>query len=165
MKRTSSDTLEAIVQEAIEREKRINKEHPERHGYGMIQGEADDLIKRIRLLEGREELAQRTKGGRINQRIRLTNSDRVYSRSPEEVAIHNLYKQKVNKAERKFFDDLSARSKEIYNRREQGDKFTDIGKVVGLHISNVSRNYYKSLSELREELKKTLGKEIYYNGC
>jgi DNA-directed RNA polymerase specialized sigma subunit len=59
---------------------------------------------------------------------------------------------------------LSARSKEIYNRREQGEKFTDIGKVVGLHISNVSRNYYKSLAQLREELKKTLGKEIVYNG-
>lgn len=164
MKRKSSDTLEAIVQEAIEREKRINAEHPERNGYGMIQGEADDLIQRIRVLEYKQELAQRTKGGRITQRIRLTNSDAVYSRSPEAVAIHNIYKQKVNKAERKFFDDLSARSKEIYNRREQGEKFTDIGKVVGLHISNVSRNYYKSLAQLREELKKTLGKEIIYNG-
>lgn len=51
------DALEQIVAEAIEREKRINKEHPERHGYGMIQGEADDLIQRIRCLERKEDLA------------------------------------------------------------------------------------------------------------
>lgn len=53
MKRKSSDSLEAIVAEAIEREKRINAEHPERKGYGMIEGEADDLIARIRGLERR----------------------------------------------------------------------------------------------------------------
>ena len=52
-KKKSSDTLEAIVADAIAREQRINKEHPERKGYGMIEGEADDLIARIRGLERR----------------------------------------------------------------------------------------------------------------
>ena len=35
-RKQNPDTLEAIVTEAIEREKRINKEHPERKGYGMV---------------------------------------------------------------------------------------------------------------------------------
>ena len=30
------DTLEKIVADAIEREKQINEEHPERKGYGMV---------------------------------------------------------------------------------------------------------------------------------
>lgn len=30
------DTLEQIVADAIERERIINEQHPERHGYGMV---------------------------------------------------------------------------------------------------------------------------------
>lgn len=30
------DTLEQVVADAIEREQIINKQHPERNGYGMI---------------------------------------------------------------------------------------------------------------------------------
>lgn len=51
------DTLEKIVEEAIKREKEINTLHPERKGYGMVQGEADDLIRRIEILEYKLERA------------------------------------------------------------------------------------------------------------
>ena len=51
MEKKEKDTLEKIVLEAIEREKQINIDHPERHGYGMIEGEANDLIRRIEVLE------------------------------------------------------------------------------------------------------------------
>ena len=164
MKRNSyDDALEQIVAEAKEREKRINKEHPERHGYGMIQGEADDLIRRIRCLERKEDLAQRVKGDRLAQRIKIVNCDKLYSQSPETTALNNIYKQKVNRVEEKFVKELPKKNREIYNMRDQGEKFTNISKVVDIHVSNVSRNYYKSIEKLKEELAKVLGKEREHN--
>lgn len=149
--------------DAIERERAINEAHPERHGYGMVQGEADDFIARIRALERKQDLAQRVKGDRINQRVRVVNSDRLYSRSPEDTAIGNIYRSKVNRAEARVLDELSEKSRNIYDMKERGDTFTDISKVVNIHISNVSRNYYKSLDKLKEEFKKVLGKEREYD--
>ena len=155
----NKDTLEQIVLDAIKREKEINKQHPERHGYGMIKGEADDLIYRIRKLEKKEELNQQVKGDRLTERIKIVNCDKLYSRSPETIAIENIYKENVNKAEKKFFRELSDRNKQIYNMKDQGNKFVDIGKTIGLHVSNVSRNYYKDLDKLRNELNKILNEE------
>lgn len=154
-----NDTFEQIVAEAIEREKRINKEHPERHGYGMIEGEADDLIRRLEAVAKKEELAQRVKCDRLVQRIKIANNDYLYSHSPEEIAIRNIYRDKVNRAEKKVMDELSARSREIYGLRDIGEKLKDIGAIYGIHVSNVSRDYYKSIDKLREELYKILGQE------
>lgn len=164
MKKKDSDSLEAIVAEAIEREKKINEEHPERKGYGMVQGEADDLIARIRKLERKEDLAQRVKGNRITQRIRIINSDRLYCKSPEDVALDNIYRAKINRAEKKVLDSLSQRSREIYDMKETGASFTDISKIVDRHVSNVSRSYHSSVDKLREEFKRVLTKEITDNG-
>ena len=162
MKRKQYDTLEAIVEEAIAREKRINQEHPEREGYGMVQGEADDLIRRIRALEYREELAQQVKGERIKQRVRIVNNNKLYSRSPADIAINNIYKERINRAEKKILDGLSERSRTIYDMKEHGSSFTEIGKIINLHVSNVSRDYHKSVDQLKEELAKVLGKERQY---
>lgn len=125
----------------------------------MIKGEADDLIYRIRKLEKKEELNQQVKGDRLTERIKIVNCDKLYSRSPETIAIENIYKENVNKAEKKFFRELSDRNKQIYNMKDQGNKFVDIGKTIGLHVSNVSRNYYKDLDKLRNELNKILNEE------
>ncbi len=154
-----NDTFEQIVAEAIEREKRINKEHPERHGYGMVEGEADDLIRRLEAVAKKEELAQGVKSDRLVQRIKIVNNDYLYSHSPEEIAIRNIYRDKVNRAEKKVMDELSARSREIYGLRDIGEKLKDIGAIYGIHVSNVSRDYYKSIDKLREELYKILGQE------
>ena len=156
MRKKNSDTLEIIVAEAIEREKRINKEHPERNGYGMMEGEADDLIARLRGLERRQELAQTVKGERINQRIRICNSDKLYTLSPEVIAINNIYKERVNRAESKVLQDLSERSRRIYDMKQHGNRFTEISKIVNIHISNVSRDYHKSIDKLKEEFKRVL---------
>lgn len=154
-----NDTFEQIIAEAIEREKRINKEHPERHGYGMVDGEADDLIRRLEAVAKKEELAQRVKSDRLVQRIKIVNNDYLYSHSPEEIALRNIYRDKVNRAEKKVMDELSARSREIYGLRDIGEKLKDIGAIYGIHVSNVSRDYYKSVDKLREELYKILGQE------
>ena len=156
MRSKNSDTLEEIVQEAIEREKRINAEHPERHGYGMVKGEADDLIKRLHKLAVKEELAQRGKVIRRNQRVRMCNNDQLYSRSPEDIALRNIYREKINRAEKRVMDNLNIRSKQIFELRDQGEKLTDISKIIGLHISNVSRDYSKTIEKLKEEFKNTL---------
>lgn len=163
MGKRNSDTLEMIIADAIEREKRINAEHPERHGYGMIQGEADDLLERMKALEVREELAQREKGNRVKQRIRIANNDRVYSRPPEIVALDNIYKERVNKTEANVVNKLTQRNKEIYDMRDIGNRFTAIGKVVGLHVSNVSRNHKKIMEEMKKQLLKVLseGSDTY----
>ena len=161
-RKQNPDTLEAIVTEAIEREKRINKEHPERKGYGMVQGEANDLIQRIRALEYREELAQQVKGDRIKQRVKIVNNNQLYSRSPADIAISNIYREKINRAEKKIIDGLSDRSRAIYDMKESGASFTDIGKIINLHVSNVSRDYHKSIKQLKEEFKKVLGEERQY---
>lgn len=125
----------------------------------MIQGEADDLIYRIRKLEKKEDLNQQVKGDRLTERIKIVNCDKLYSRSPEDIAIENIYKENVNKAENKFFKELSERNKKIYDMKDQGNKFVDIGKTIGLHVSNVSRNYYKDIDKLRNELNKILNEE------
>lgn len=125
----------------------------------MIDGEADDLIYRIRRLENRENLNQQVKGDRLTERIKIVNCDKLYSRSPEDIAIENIYKENVNKAENKFFRELSERNKKIYDMKDQGNKFVDIGKTIGLHVSNVSRNYYKDIDKLRNELNKILNEE------
>ena len=125
----------------------------------MIDGEADDLIYRIRRLENKENLNQQVKGDRLTERIKIVNCDKLYSRSPEDIAVENIYKENVNKAEKKFFRELSDRNKQIYNMKDQGNKFVDIGKTIGLHVSNVSRNYYKDLDKLRNELNKILNEE------
>lgn len=96
------------------------------------------------------------KGDRITQRIRLCNSDKLYSSSPDVIAVNNIYKERINKAEAKVLDELSQRSRKIYEMKEQGDRFTAISKIVNIHISNVSRDYHKSIEKLREELKKVL---------
>lgn len=127
----------------------------------MMEGEADEFIRRIRALEYREDLAQRVKNDRITQRIRIVNSDHVYSRSPESVALQNIYKQKVNKAEKKIIDGLNDKSRTIYDMKENGARFTEISKIIGIHISNVSRNYYKTTTKLKDEFIRVLGKEIH----
>lgn len=47
--------------------------------------------------------------------------------------------------------------------KEQGNRFTAISKIVNLHISNVSRDYHKSIGKLRDELIKVLKGEDDYD--
>lgn len=88
----------------------------------------------------------------------------MYCKSPEDTALDNIYRAKINRAEKKVLDGLSQRSRDIYDMKETGASFTDISKVVERHVSNVSRSYHGSVDKLREEFKKVLAKEIINNG-
>lgn len=83
--------------------------------------------------------------------------------SPDVIAINNIYKERINRAESKVLDELSQRSRKIYDMKEQGNRFTAISKIVNLHISNVSRDYHKSIDKLRDELIKVLKGEDDYD--
>ena len=104
-------------------------------------------------------MAQQVKGDRIKQRVKIVNNNQLYSRSPADIAISNIYREKINRAEKKIIDGLSDRSRAIYDMKESGASFTDIGKIINLHVSNVSRDYHKSIKQLKEEFKKVLGEE------
>lgn len=125
----------------------------------MMGHEADDLIYRIRKLEYKEDMAQQVKSDRIKRRVRIVNNDKLYARSPEDVALNNIYRQRVNRAEKKVVDGLSERSRQIYDMKDKGMKLTDVGKIINLHVSNVSRDYHKSINKLKEEFIKVIGKE------
>ena len=86
-KDADKDTVEKIVADAVAREKRINKLHPERHGYGMVEGEADDLIRRIEELERKQLQAQAKSSSRRREKIRLVGMDKLYTHGPEEIVI------------------------------------------------------------------------------
>lgn len=151
--KSSPDTLEQIVEEAIEREKEINLQHPERHGYGMIEGEANDLIRRIERLEFNQLRAQGAKVKHREDRIRVIGSDKLYTHSPEDIVINNLDREQIANAEKKVLDKLSKRSLDFYLLKERGLKFTDIGKLYKIHRSTVSRSVKKTIETIKEGLE------------
>ena len=90
------------------------------------------------------------------------NNDRMYSRSPADTAINNIYKERINHTEKRVLDRLSERSRTIYDMKECGTSFTDISKIINLHVSKVSRDYHRSVNQLKDEFLKVLGKEKCY---
>ncbi len=146
------DSLEQIVAEAIERERIINKQHPERNGYGMIQGEANDLIHRIEHLEINQLRAQGAKVKSRVDRIRLIGSDRLYTKSPEDIAIENIDREEIRKAEEEALKRLSKRSKEIYFLREIGLPQSKIGELMSINKSTVCRDLKKTDTLLKDTL-------------
>lgn len=153
IKKKPSDTLEQIIEDAIEREKEINKQHPERHGYGMIEGEANDLIRRIEHLEWNQLRAQTAKVRHREDRIRVIGSDKLYTHSPEDIVIEKLDREQVSRAEDDVLKRLSKRSVGFYLLKESGLKYTDIGKMYNLHRSTVSRDIKRTIEMIRKELE------------
>ena len=148
-----ADTLEKIVADAIERERIINEQHPERHGYGMIQGEANDLIHRIEHLEINQLRAQGVKVKNRTDKIRLIGKDMLYSRSPEEIAIDNIDKEEIAKAEAEVIKRLSKRCRNVYFLREIGMSQSEIGEMVGVNKSTVCRDLKKANTLLKDTLE------------
>lgn len=149
-----SDTLEQVVADAIERERLINEQHPERHGYGMIQGEANDLIRRIEHLNNNQMKAQAAKIKNREDRIRVIGSDKLYTHSPEEIIIEKMDREQVSRAEKRVFNSLSQRSKKFYLLHDDGLNYTNIAKLFNIHRSTVSRDVKKIKEKLKEELQK-----------
>ena len=119
------DTLEQIVADAIEREKLINEQHPERHGYGMIQGEANDLIRRIENLEIKQLHAQKEKIRNREQKIRLIGRDQLYSKSPEDIVIEKEERKPLQRAIQNTIDKFTERRDNAFSLHECGYKNTE----------------------------------------
>lgn len=146
------DTLEQIVADAIERERIINEQHPERHGYGMIQGEADDLIHRIEHLEHNQLRAQIVKVRNRMDRVRVIGSNRLYTHSPEDIVIEKIYREKIQEAENSVLKRLSEKDREIYFLRDIGLYHKDIAKMTNLCRSSITKKLINTNKELRKEL-------------
>lgn len=146
------DTLEKIVEDAIAREQQINQEHPERHGYGMIEGEANDLIERIEILEFKLLQAQREKARTRKEKIRLIGRDKLYSISPEDYVIYKEEHTPIIEAEKKAFSSLPKRTQQIYALKEQGLTQEEIANRFGVHRSTISRELKRAVQSLKQEL-------------
>ena len=152
-----ADTLEEVIAEAIERERIINEQHPERHGYGMIQGEADDLIWRIEKLEKNQLKAQAAKIKHREDRIRMIGTDKLYTHSPEEIVIEKISREKVNNIENKILQSLPERSRRFYYLREQGLLHREIAAICNVSRRTVGMDLQKTLYKLKEGLKSIRG--------
>lgn len=146
------DTLEQIVADAIERERIINEQHPERHGYGMIQGEANDLIRRIENLEIKQLHAQREKIRNREQRIRLIGRDKLYSQSPEDIVIEREERTPLRRAIDTTIDKFTERRDNAFSLYEQGYKKTEIADIMGVSRHIVGREIRIAEQELRDRL-------------
>lgn len=147
----SKDTLEQIVEEAIEREKELNKD-PARHGLGMMEHEADDFIRRIEALERKQELAQREKSRRLYNKIRLVGKDKLYTMSPVDVLLSWETKVPVDHGEQRAVHDMTRRQERIYDMYCRGMSQTSISLVLGIHQSTVSRDIAKIRTILKENI-------------
>lgn len=146
------DTLEQIVADAIERERIINQQHPERHGYGMIQGEANDLIRRIENLEIKQLHSQREKIRNREQRIRLIGRDRLYSQSPEDIVIEKEEQQPLRRVIEDAINQFTLRRDNAFSLYEQGYKKTQIADIMGVSRYVVGREIQIAEQELRDRL-------------
>lgn len=152
MDKKEKDTLEKIVLEAIEREKQINIDHPERHGYGMIEGEANDLIRRIEVLEYKLLRSQKEKIKLREDKIRVIGRDRLYTMSPEDyLIIKEMHKPIIN-AEERVYKRLPDRTKQIYLLKEQGLTQEEIAKRFNIHRSTVSREIKRAVNAFKKEI-------------
>lgn len=152
MDKKEKDTLEKIVLEAIEREKQINIDHPERHGYGMIEGEANDLIKRIEVLEYKLLRSQKEKIKLREDKIRVIGRDKLYTMSPEDyLIIKEMHKPIIN-AEERVYKRLPDRTKQIYLLKEQGLTQEEIAKRFNIHRSTVSREIKRAVNAFKKEI-------------
>lgn len=137
--RDECDSLERIVEDAKKEEARINAEHPERHGYGFIEGEADKFLRRLKRLERLEERAQQAKVDSRVGRIKIMGRDKFYSHSPESVLI-SKESSRLNAEGIRRLHSMSATNQEIYNLWVDG-YFTqrEIGDMFGISQPSVSR--------------------------
>ena len=143
------DSLEQIVADAIERERIINEQHPERNGYGMIQGEADDLIHRIEHLEHNQLRAQTVKVRNRTDRVRVIGS-----------IIEKIYKERIQEAENNVLKRLSDKDREIYFLRDIGLYHKDIAKITNLCRSSITKKLIHANKELRKELLSILNGDL-----
>lgn len=148
-----ADTLEEVIAEAIERERIINEQHPERHGYGMINGEADDLIWRIEKLERNQLKAQVAKVKHREDKIRVIGADKLYTHSPEEIVINKIEREKISNKEGEILNSLSKRSQSFYYLREQGLLHKEIARIFNVSRRTVGMDLQKTRNKLKEGLK------------
>lgn len=118
----------------------------------MIQGEADDLIRRIEHLNNNQLKAQAAKVKNREDRIRIIGSDKLYTHSPEDIIIEKLDREQISRAENSVLKRLSKRSLDFYLLKSDGMKFTEIGKMYKVHRSTVSRDVKRTNGMLKEEL-------------
>lgn len=152
MDKKEKDTLEKIVLEAIEREKQINIDHPERHGYGMIEGEANDLIRRIEFLEYKLLRSQKEKIKLREDKIRVIGRDKLYTMSPEDYLIIKETHKPIINAEERVYKRLPDRTRQIYLLKEQGLTQEEIAKRFNIHRSTVSREIKRAVNAFKKEI-------------
>lgn len=139
--------------DAIEREQIINRQHPERNGYGMIQGEANDLIHRIEHLEHNQLRAQGVKIRNRMDRIRVIGSDKLYTHSPEDIVIEKMDREQINIAEERALNKVSKKCRDIYYLREMGLLHREIADILKSERSTITKNLSNIKKELKLELK------------
>lgn len=159
MNKKEKDTIEKIVQDAIEREKEINKQHPERHGYGMINGEADDLIRRIEALEYKLLRSQKERIKLREEKIRVIGRDKLYTMSPENYIVLKEKNKSILQAEDRAFNTLPERTKRIYLLKEQGLTQQEIANKFNVHRSTISREIKRTINALQKEINNIGGGE------
>ena len=119
----------------------------------MIEGEAKDLIHRIEHLEHNQLRAQAVKVRNRLDKIRVIGSDRLYTRSPEDIVIDELDKQEIRDAEERVLKRISNKSKEIYLLRDDGLYHKDIASILNAERSTITKNLLSTKAKLRKEFE------------
>lgn len=119
----------------------------------MIQGEADDLIRRVENLEIKQLHAQKEKIKNREQRIRLIGKDQLYSKSPEDIVIEKEERRPLQQAINCVIDKFTRRRDEAFTLHECGYTNTDIANIMGVSRYVVGRELKAAEQELRNHLK------------
>jgi RNA polymerase sigma factor (sigma-70 family) len=152
---TIDETLQKIVEEAKQAEALCNQEHPERHGYGFVNGEAKEFLQRIEWLERAEEKAQQAKVSRRVGKIGVMSNDKLYSRSPEEVYLAKEHKEELKQKIRNAKRHVPLRGRKILDSY-YGENYTQVELADKFNIdqSTVSRIVKEQTPVVREALQR-----------
>ena len=116
----------------------------------MMQGEADDFIRRIEALEYKLERAQKEKARTRKEKIRLIGKDMLYTRSPEDVVIDSLMHSKFDNFEEKARNSLPERTKQVYDLNELGLRQVEVARQLGISQPTVHREIQRAKEILKD---------------
>ena len=117
----------------------------------MIQGEANDLIRRIENLELKLLHNQKEKAKNRQEKIRLIGRDKLYVMSPEDIVVENERISPYRKSIQSVEDKFPPRRNKAFSLHECGLKNVEIAKEMGVSRYIVGREVNRAEQELRDQ--------------
>lgn len=114
-KKKKPPTLEQIIDKTQKANDKVNKKHPERNGYGLLQEEGEEYIKMMTALARREDHAHREKTVNRVERVCVLSQDKLYTHSPEEILLAKERDKALRRTIERVRDSMSERDKQVYD--------------------------------------------------